>query len=107
MPADALPLPDGWIEDARAGDPRLFGGVYREVLPKGAYRNQFWVEVSARAALTARGVFGQMIYLDPQAEFGVVKLSSWPKCGAFPRHARRGCRNSRRADQRPNAKGSS
>lgn len=52
--------------------------VYREVLPKRAYRNQFWVEDGTRRALIGRGVFGQLIYLDLEAEFGVVKLSSWP-----------------------------
>ena len=71
-------VPTGWIEDARCGDPELFQGVYREVLPQGAYRNQFWVEDGTRRALIARGVFGQLIYADPEAEFCAVKLSSWP-----------------------------
>ena len=26
----------------------------------------------------ARGVFGQLIYIDPAAAFAAVKLSSWP-----------------------------
>ena len=78
-------VPAGWIEDARRGDPQLFQGVYREVLPQGAYRNQFWVEDGTRRALIGRGVFGQLIYLDPEAEFGLVKLSSWPDFLSVPR----------------------
>lgn len=73
-------VPTAWIDDIRFGArPELFGGVYREVLPFGAYRNQFWVEDTTRRAFIARGVFGQMIYLDPEAEFAVVILSSWPE----------------------------
>ena len=49
------------------------------MLPRGAYHNQFWIEDDERRAYMARGVFGQMIYADPDAEFGVVLLSSWPE----------------------------
>lgn len=61
------------------GNPDLFRGAYREVLPNGAYHNQFWVEDTLRRALLARGVFGQLIFMDPDAEFVAVKLSSWPE----------------------------
>ena len=51
-------VPANWIENTRAGDTRLFRGSYQEVLPSGAYRNQFWVEDPVRRVLLARGVFG-------------------------------------------------
>lgn len=73
-------VPAAWIEETRSGArPDLFGGVYREVLPEGAYHNQFWIEDSKRRAYMARGVFGQLIYIDSEADFGVVILSSWPE----------------------------
>ena len=49
------------------------------MLPRGAYRNQFWIEEAGRRVLLARGVFGQLIYMDPDAEFVAVKLSTWPE----------------------------
>ncbi|MGR9244182.1 serine hydrolase domain-containing protein (plasmid) [Rhizobium leguminosarum] len=69
-----------WIAGTRFGaDPTLFGGVYQEVLPAGAYHNQFWIEDTARGVYMARGVFGQLIYIDPVADFAAVVLSSWPE----------------------------
>ena len=73
-------VPAAWIGETRTGArPDLFGGVYHAVLPEGAYHNQFWVEDSKRRAYMARGVFGQLIYIDPEAEFAAVILSSWPE----------------------------
>ncbi|PWJ93721.1 MULTISPECIES: serine hydrolase [Mesorhizobium] len=69
-----------WITGTRFGaDPTLFGGVYQEVLPAGAYHNQFWIEDTVRGVYMARGVFGQLIYIDPVADFAAVVLSSWPE----------------------------
>jgi CubicO group peptidase (beta-lactamase class C family) len=72
-------VPEEWIRQTRAGNPDLFRGAYREVLPHGAYRNQFWLEDTVDRVLLARGVFGQLIFIDPAAEFVAVKLSSWPE----------------------------
>ncbi|MET2831397.1 serine hydrolase domain-containing protein [Mesorhizobium shangrilense] len=72
-------VPAAWIGEIRCGNPDLFGDVYRDVLPQGAYHNQFWIEDTMRGAYMARGVFGQLIYIDPAAEFAAVKLSSWPE----------------------------
>lgn len=73
-------VPAAWIEETRSGTrPDLFGAHYREVLPQGAYHNQFWIEDAERRAYMARGVFGQLVYIDPEAEFATVILSSWPE----------------------------
>lgn len=73
-------VPVAFLEDIRFGARHdLFGGVYHEVLPHGAYRNQFWIEDAERRAYLARGVFGQMIYIDLEADFAAVILSSWPE----------------------------
>jgi len=72
-------VPSDWIRRTQRGDHDKFPGDYRHVLPKGAYQNQFWIEDVSRTAYMARGVFGQCIYIDPDADFVVVKLSSWPE----------------------------
>src|SRR5208282_517497 len=37
-------VPEAWIRATRAGNPALFAAPYRDVLPNGAYHNQFWIE---------------------------------------------------------------
>jgi CubicO group peptidase (beta-lactamase class C family) len=71
-------VPAGWIEATRTGRHELFGEPYTAVLPDGAYRNQFWIEDRRHRNLMARGVFGQLIYVDFGQRMVVVKLSSWP-----------------------------
>jgi CubicO group peptidase (beta-lactamase class C family) len=72
-------VPAGWIEATRTGNHELFGAPYTAVLPRGAYRNQFWIEDGKNRNLVARGVFGQLIYIDFAHKMVVVKLSSWPE----------------------------
>lgn len=72
-------VPEAWIRATRAGNPALFGAPYRDVLPNGAYHNQFWLERPVDGPFMARGVFGQILYVDPEADFAAVKLSSWPE----------------------------
>jgi len=79
-------LPAAWIEDTRKGNPALFAAPYTETLPHGAYRNCFWIEDSRGRAYMARGVFGQMIYIDPDHQMVIVKLSSWPEFVSVPRN---------------------
>lgn len=72
-------VPANWVEATRTGQHELFGEPYTAVLPKGAYRNQFWVEDAKTRNIMARGVFGQLIYIDFARKMVVVKLSSWPE----------------------------
>ena len=73
-------VPAEWIETTRRGaNHELFQGVYRTVLPNGAYHNQFWIEDADRRSYMCRGIFGQYIYLDPESDFAAVKLSTWPE----------------------------
>jgi CubicO group peptidase (beta-lactamase class C family) len=78
-------VPEDWIADTRNGDPSRFGTPYRDVLPGGAYHNQFWLERPIDGPYMARGVFGQIVYVDPEADFAAVKLSSWPEFTNVPR----------------------
>ena len=72
-------VPSQWIEEIRFGKANPLGETYSHTLPHGSYHNQFWIEDHERRAYMARGVFGQLIYIDPANEFAAVILSSWPE----------------------------
>jgi hypothetical protein len=78
-------LPADWIADIHNADHGLFGEPYTLAAPNGGYRNQFWIEDVDRPGFMARGVFGQLIYVDPADDLVVVKLSSWPEFTSTPR----------------------
>lgn len=78
-------VPGEWIEDIHNADHSLFGEPYTEAAPNGAYRNQFWIEDVDRRGFMARGVFGQLIYIDPVQQMVLVKLSTWPEFTSVPR----------------------
>lgn len=71
-------VPASWIENTRHANHEVFGEPYTIALPKGGYHNQFWVEDPVNRNLMARGVFGQLIYIDFSHDMVVVKLSTWP-----------------------------
>ena len=71
-------VPAEWVAACRTGDTSAFGPPYTDVLPGGAYSRQWWVRDPKRGVIMARGVFGQMIYVDPERSLVIVKLSSWP-----------------------------
>jgi CubicO group peptidase (beta-lactamase class C family) len=75
---DGQILPADFVCDTLAGDPTAFAGPYKDIFPRGAYRNQFWIRDVDKTQIMARGVFGQLIYIDASNEIVVVKLSSWP-----------------------------
>jgi CubicO group peptidase (beta-lactamase class C family) len=71
-------IPATWVETTRTGLHGQLAGRYASTLPGGAYHNQFWVEGAPSKALMARGVFGQLIYINPTTGVVVAKVSSWP-----------------------------
>jgi len=71
-------VPPAWIETSRDGNHALFGAPYTFSLPEGAYHNQFWIENPRSRSVLARGVFGQMIFVDWESQLVAVKLSTWP-----------------------------
>ena len=71
-------VPETWITSTQRGDHTKFGEPYTFTTPNGAYRHQFWIEDVTRSAIMARGVFGQLVYIDPTRSLVVAKLSSWP-----------------------------
>lgn len=70
-------VPAAWVEATRNGrhNPSV---PFSPALPEGSYRNQWWIEDPRSRALYARGVFGQMIYVNWDHGLVAAKLSSWP-----------------------------
>jgi CubicO group peptidase (beta-lactamase class C family) len=68
------------------GDPDIFTRYYSTAHPDDdwyggvayAYHDQWWTFNNAHKAVSAIGIHGQYIYLDPKAEMVVVKMSSSP-----------------------------
>jgi CubicO group peptidase (beta-lactamase class C family) len=58
-------VPDGWLQEARKGSPASSG-----------YGYQWWI--TSEKAFSAIGVFGQMIFIDPDQKLVVVLLSAFP-----------------------------
>jgi CubicO group peptidase (beta-lactamase class C family) len=71
-------VPASWVSDTRIGNHAIFGEPYTQTTSNGAYRNQFWIEDVTEKVVMCRGVFGQLIYIDPSHDLVAVKLSSWP-----------------------------
>lgn len=71
-------VPESWVRSCRQGDPAKFGAPYSDSWPRGAYRRSWWIRDVDRGDIMARGVFGQLIYADPESGFLAVVLSTWP-----------------------------
>ena len=71
-------IPAAWIDATRNGNHKIFGEPYTFSLPDGAYKNQFWIEDAKSRAILAKGVFGQLIYINWDYNLVAVKLSSGP-----------------------------
>ena len=72
-------IPQDWVNSIHQANHDIFQAPYISATPNGGYHNQFWVEDTRRNAFMARGVFGQLIYVDIEYQLVVVKLSSWPE----------------------------
>lgn len=69
-------VPSEWIETFHKADHEVFGEAKQGALPRGAYHNQFWIEDPDSRVFMCLGIFGQYIYIDPDAKFAMVKLST-------------------------------
>ena len=75
-------VPGSVVSDIRnGGDPAKFAPAGYTTLPGWSYRNQWWVSHDAHGCYTARGVRGQMIWIDPVAEMTITRLGSHPLAG--------------------------
>jgi len=84
---DKQVVPIRFLRDIRWGgeDSRdaFLAGLEREVTlspmsVSAIYRNQFWVPEQGSRRLLCIGIHGQLLYVDPDNDTVVVKLSSWP-----------------------------
>jgi CubicO group peptidase (beta-lactamase class C family) len=72
-------VPASWVRACRTGDNSKFNDpAFGGHQPKQAYSRQWWVRDVETGAAMARGIHGQLIYVDPPHELVAVKLSSWP-----------------------------
>lgn len=75
-------VPKVVVDDIRKGADRehFSKGGYPNL--KGwSYRSQWWVTHNPNGAFTARGIHGQVIYIDPKAQMVIVRQSSNPQSG--------------------------
>ena len=70
-------VPEAWVAGLAAGDPRAFARSTTPDSTAGAdgYGRQWW---RRDGRLVARGIHGQLIAIDQEADAVVVVLSSWP-----------------------------
>ena len=71
------------IEDIRTNGSRNLwrrgeGSGLSYLMPKGSYRNQWWVTDFESGAFYAAGIHGQHLYIAPEAEVVIAKMSSQP-----------------------------
>ncbi|MDX1736652.1 MAG: serine hydrolase [Alphaproteobacteria bacterium] len=75
---DQQVVPTTWVDACATGDKSIYGDPYTQTCPNGAYSNFWWVNNIEEGDFMARGVFGQMIYVNRRTETTIVKLSTWP-----------------------------
>ena len=71
-------LPDWWVQDIRSGgdsEPWKKGEFYT-MLPTGRYRSQWYQTGSPSGAFCAIGIHGQWLWVDPQKEVVIAKVSA-------------------------------
>jgi hypothetical protein len=72
-------VPESVVADiARGASKDDFAGAGYKTLPGWSYHNQWWVSHNDHGAYSARGVHGQLCYVDPKAEMAIVRFASFP-----------------------------
>ena len=72
-------IPAAVVADIRSGgDKAAFPAAAYPTLPGWSYRNMWWVSNNAHGAYVARGIHGQLIYVDPKAEMVIARFASHP-----------------------------
>jgi CubicO group peptidase (beta-lactamase class C family) len=76
-------VPASWIEDTFKGDStsleQFKKGQYGELMSGHHYRNQIWVSPNNGGTMAAIGIHGQAIFMNPDKQTVIVKLSSQPE----------------------------
>lgn len=67
---------EAWVRSVFAGgDPAVMD---QSMLPGGSYTRQWWCFENERGNISGIGIHGQNLWLDPQSDSVIVKLSTWP-----------------------------
>lgn len=75
-------IPKLAIDDIRKGGSRkAFAKAGYSLLKGWSYRNMWWITHNDHGAFCARGVHGQVIYIDPKADMVIVRFASNPVAG--------------------------
>lgn len=73
-------LPQALVEDImQGGNKEAFIKSNYTSLKDWSYRNMWWITHNEHGAFAARGVHGQTIYIDPEAEMVIVRFASHPE----------------------------
>lgn len=72
-------IPKSAIDDIKkGGNKKAFAKANYTLLKGWSYRNMWWITNNANGAFCARGVHGQLIYIDPKADMVIVRFASNP-----------------------------
>jgi hypothetical protein len=72
-------VPAAVVADIRRGASKEdFAKAQYATMPGWSYRSMWWVTHNDHGAFAARGVHGQLIYVDPKAEMVIVRFGSHP-----------------------------
>jgi len=72
-------VPKVVVDDIRKGGSKDdFAKAGYKTLPGWTYRNMWWVSNNEHGAFSARGIHGQVIYIDPKAEMVIARYASFP-----------------------------
>lgn len=70
-----------WVDAILAGGDRdaMAASSFPDGFPHGTYLRQWWCFGNERGNVSAIGIHGQNLWLDPLTDTVIVKLSSWPE----------------------------
>ena len=80
--ADQQVVPQAVIRNIRrGGDREAFADAGYSLLEGWSYRSMWWITHNQHEAFMARGVHGQSLYIDPQADMVIARFASHPVAG--------------------------
>jgi CubicO group peptidase (beta-lactamase class C family) len=72
-------VPKAVVDDIRRGGSKEnFAKAGFALLPGWSYRDMWWVTHNEHGAYSARGIHGQVVYIDPKAEMVIARFASFP-----------------------------
>lgn len=79
---DEQVLPEAVVASiSEGGSRRAFADAGYSLLDGWSYRSMWWVTHNDHGAYTARGVYGQALYIDPTADMVIARFASHPTAG--------------------------